>query len=206
MPATECTAVVLAAPLELGLQRLSLHSPGPEDVLVDVHWSGISTGTEKLLYLGEMPPFPGLGYPLVPGYEAVGEVSWAGPDAEVPAGTRVFVPGANCFDAARGLFGASASQLVVPGERVVPVSAELGSNALLIALAATAEHALSICLSRGTLPELIVGHGTVGRLLARLCLAHGAAKPPVVWEKSPERRSGAEGYEVVSPEDDTGTY
>jgi myo-inositol-1(or 4)-monophosphatase len=34
--------------------------------------SGISTGTERLLWDGTMPPFPGLGYPLVPGYETVG--------------------------------------------------------------------------------------------------------------------------------------
>ena len=34
---------------------------------MDVEWSGISTGTERLLWSGRMPPFPGLGYPLVPG-------------------------------------------------------------------------------------------------------------------------------------------
>lgn len=57
-----------------------------------------------------MPPFPGMGYPLVPGYEAAGEVVEAGPDSGLRPGERVFVPGANCFmptEAAklRGLFG-----------------------------------------------------------------------------------------------------
>ena len=37
------------------------------------------------------------------------------------AGQRVFVPGAKCFGEVRGLFGASASRLVVPAKRVVPI-------------------------------------------------------------------------------------
>ena len=41
---------------------------------MDIEWSGISTGTEKLLWSGRMPPFPGMGYPLVPGYESVGRI------------------------------------------------------------------------------------------------------------------------------------
>jgi len=28
---------------------------------VAIHWSGVSSGTEKLLWTGEMPPFPGMG-------------------------------------------------------------------------------------------------------------------------------------------------
>ncbi|NJO54892.1 MAG: chlorophyll synthesis pathway protein BchC, partial [Bacteroidales bacterium] len=77
-------AVVLEAPTHvgsarLGLMRLDLVPPTDADVVVDIHFSGISTGTERLLYTGRMPPFPGLGYPLVPGYESVGVVRAAGP-------------------------------------------------------------------------------------------------------------------------------
>jgi 3-hydroxyethyl bacteriochlorophyllide a dehydrogenase len=49
-------------------------------MVVDIRYSGISTGTEKLFWSGQMPPFPGMGYPLVPGYEAAGEVVEAGSD------------------------------------------------------------------------------------------------------------------------------
>jgi 3-hydroxyethyl bacteriochlorophyllide a dehydrogenase len=49
-------------------------------------------------------------------------------------------------------------------------------------------------------PELIIGHGVLGRLLARLALAHGTA--PTVWESNLSRRAGATGYQVVDPEDD----
>ena len=49
-----------------------------DDVVVDIEYSGISTGTERLLWTGRMPAFPGMGYPLVPGYESVGRVVGCG--------------------------------------------------------------------------------------------------------------------------------
>jgi 2-desacetyl-2-hydroxyethyl bacteriochlorophyllide A dehydrogenase len=46
-----------------------------------------------------MPTFPGMGYPLVPGYESVGRVVAAGPKARLRVGERVFVPGAQAASA-----------------------------------------------------------------------------------------------------------
>ena len=78
----------------------------------------------------------------------------------------------------------------------MPVSEALGARAILLALAATACHAGS----GHAPPDLIVGHGTLGRLLARLAVLAGAA--PVVWEKNPARHGGAVGYRVSTPEAD----
>jgi bacteriochlorophyllide a dehydrogenase len=182
------------------LSRMSLPEPGDDDVVVDIEWSGISTGTERLLWSGQMPAFPGMGYPLVPGYESVGRVSEAGSNASKRIGDRVFVPGARCFGDVRGLFGGSASRLVVPSDRARSFDEGIGEMGVLFALAATAYHASAL---PGTLqPDLIVGHGTLGRLLARIAVLKGDA-PPVVWEKNPARTSGAEGYTVIDPADDT---
>jgi 3-hydroxyethyl bacteriochlorophyllide a dehydrogenase len=123
----DTVAVVFEKPQSLALRRLALTPPGDDDVTVDVEWTGISGGTERLLWSGDMPPFPGMGYPLVPGYESVGRVA--------------------------------------------------------------------------ALPDLIVGHGALGRLLARLTLALGGAAP-TVWENNPVRRAGAEGYAVCDAADD----
>lgn len=182
------------------LASADLILPKAGDVVVQVHHSGISTGTEKLLWLGTMPPFPGMGYPLVPGYEAFGEIVEAGPETRFRPGEHVFVPGANCYGGAlRGLFGAAAQQLVTPASRICALDAGIGRQGALLALAATARHALA---GQGrALPELIVGHGTLGRLLARLTLAAGA-KPPTVWETDPARRGGTTDYPVLDPEDD----
>jgi 3-hydroxyethyl bacteriochlorophyllide a dehydrogenase len=49
---------------------------------------------------------------------------------------------------------------------------------------------------------LIIGHGIMGRLLARMVVAAG--KPaPEVWETQPIRQAGAMGYDVIHPDEDT---
>jgi bacteriochlorophyllide a dehydrogenase len=196
----ETIAVVLKQPEYVDLDRLALTAPTSEDVVVDVDWSGVSTGTERLLWSGRMPSFPGMGYPLVPGYESVGEIVEAGSASGLHPGQHVFVPGAKCFGEVRGLFGASASRLVVAAKRVVPIDAQLGERGILLALAATAHHAIA---AKGAVaPDCIVGHGVLGRLLARISIALGN-EPPTVWEKNPVRIGGAVGYGVVDPEHDT---
>ena len=67
-------AVVMSEPGSLSIQSVDLKIPSKEDIVIDINYSGISTGTEKLFYNGKMPQFPGMGYPLVPGYESTGEV------------------------------------------------------------------------------------------------------------------------------------
>ncbi len=191
-------AVVIEGPERLALSRLELAAPGDDDVVVDVEYSGISTGTEKLLWTGRMPQFPGMGYPLVPGYESVGRVSAAGPRAASRVGDWVFVPGARCFGAIRGLFGGAASRLIVPGARASSIDAGLGAEGILLALAATAFHAISVL--RGPQPDLIVGHGVLGRLIARIASLQGGN--PVVWERSPQRREEGLGYRVIHPDED----
>ena len=192
-------AVVLEAPENLVLSRLDLAPPGELDVVVEIDWSGISTGTERLLWSGAMPPFPGMGYPLVPGYESVGRVVEAGAEADRHVGDAVFVPGASCFGPVRGLFGGAASHLVVPGARAHRIDGGLGEAGVLLALAATACHAMAG--PRRAPPDLIVGHGVLGRLLARAAIALGAP-PPTVWETNPQRVAGAQGYPVLAPDDD----
>lgn len=199
------TAVVLTAPNALQLRQLGLDVPTAADVVVDIVHSGISTGTERLLYEGRMPNFPGMGYPLVPGYESVGEVVEAGAESGHRVGDTVFVPGARCFGDVRGLFGGAASRVVVPGSRAVNLPQGLGDAGVLFALAATAYHAVALGGKREQIiaPDLIVGHGVLGRLLARLTVAAGLPAP-TVWETNPERVAHAEneGYRVLAPDDD----
>ena len=193
-------AVVLEKPEQLVLSRLDLSAPGDEDVIVDVEWSGISTGTERLLWSGRMPPFPGLGYPLVPGYESVGRITHAGSRCGRRSGELVFVPGARCFGEVRGLFGGAAAKVVVPGARVTPIDEALGERGILLALAATAHHAMAV--KNCEPPDLIIGHGVLGRLIARLA-ALRTGNAPVVWERNANRIAGAAGYAVIHPDVDS---
>ena len=195
----QTTAVVVTQPQCLALQDIELPVPALDEVVVDIEWSGISTGTERLLWAGTMPPFPGLGYPLVPGYESVGRVRATSESHAHLDGRRVFVPGARCYGEIRGLFGGASSRVVVPAQRVLPIADSLGEAGVMLALAATAYHVTAGDPTRQ--PELIVGHGALGRLLARIALAVGAPAP-TVWEATPSRRADHAGYAVMAADDD----
>lgn len=189
----DAVAVILEAPETLSLRALALDPLTATDVMVEIAWSGISSGTEKLLWTGRMPSFPGMGYPLVPGYESVGRIVDAGVQMRGRIGEWVFVPGANCYTQAKGLFGGTARHVVLPSARALAVDESLGADGILTALAATAHHAVA----GGAAPDLIVGHGILGRLIARLTIASGAPAP-TVWETNPDRHDGT-GYTVVDP-------
>jgi len=196
-------AIVFEAPRSLAVRSLELKPFEAGDLEVEVSFSGISTGTERLLWDGTMPAFPGLGYPLVPGYETVGTVLRAGASADTPVGTHVFVPGSYSFQGVRNIFGGAGARLIVPNDRVVRVAPDLGPKAVLLALAATCYHAVALGGERQPLtpPGLIVGHGVMGRLLARITLALGMPAP-TVWETQAVRREGGTGYAVVHPDED----
>ena len=189
-------AVILEAPERLALRSLALNPMTADDVLVEIDWSGVSSGTEKLLWTGRMPHFPGMGYPLVPGYESIGRIVDAGSQARGRIGEWVFVPGASCFQGARGLFGGTARHVSLPQARAIPITESLGRDGVLLALAATAYHAIGV----GGVPDLVIGHGILGRLIARIAVATGGSAP-TVWETNAGRRGGAS-YAVIAPEAD----
>jgi bacteriochlorophyllide a dehydrogenase len=188
-------AIVFERPGALSLRQLALKPLENSDVLVETLFSGVSTGTEKMLFEGTMPAFTGMAYPLVPGYESVGRVIEAGPESGRTAGDVVFVPGAACFVDAAALFGATADHLVVAGQRSVLITEDLAEDGVALALAATAHHAV---MRAGTSIDLIFGHGVLGRLVARIAIALGHQAPQVI-EPSPDRRQGEEGYAVLDP-------
>ncbi len=192
----DSVAVVFQQPEQLALQSLPLSAMGDDDVLVNVTRSAISTGTERLLWTGRMPQFPGMGYPLVPGYESVGRIADAGRNAQDRIGDLVYVPGAKCYGEVRGLFGGSASKVIIPAAKAMQLADSLAEEGVLLALAATAFHVSA----NQQQPDLIIGHGVLGRLIARIAVAAG--KKPVVWETNPARATGAVGYTVVNPADD----
>jgi bacteriochlorophyllide a dehydrogenase len=195
----ETRAVIFEKPGNLSLGRLSIAPPASDEILVEADFSAVSTGTERLLWTGRMPAFPGLSYPLVPGYETVGRVTQAGEASGFSVGDHVFVPGADCYGDVRGLFGGAASRLVTKAPRTSRIDPALGEEGVLLALAATAYHAMAT--ARAQPPELIIGHGVLGRLLARLTVALGHAAPRV-WEENLERQGGAAGYSVLRATDD----
>jgi len=194
MPELKARGVVFRGDRSSALETLELTSPDSGEVVVDVAWSGVSTGTERMLWTGEMPPFPGMGYPLVPGYESVGRII-AAPDQPGLVGKMAFIPGSSCFKDASGLFGASASRLMVKSDRLALLGEHASPEHTLLALAATAHHAII----RGKAPDLVIGNGVLGRLVARITEAV-TGEAPTIWETDPVRRSATA---AIDPATDT---
>ena len=78
-------AVVFTAPNQVSFQEISCPEPGPEDLLIDVHHSWISNGTEGSFLRGERlsgdvawKPGDPMPFPMVAGYQKVGRVSRVG--------------------------------------------------------------------------------------------------------------------------------
>ena len=173
--------------------------------MVAVEHSGISTGTEKLLWTGRMPMFPGMGYPLVPGYESVGVVTEAGDASGHRIGDHVFVPGARCYGEVRGLFGGASSRVVVPGDKALTI--DPGARR-----PGRAARARSHRVPRGRRgrPAPHRGAGAdrrsrrAGRLLsARAHDGRGRLRAADrVGSQSSLRMSGSTGYAVLHPDDD----
>ena len=195
----EALAIVLREPRQIAIEPVGLTDLGECDARVEVAHTAISAGTERLLWAGEMPSFPGMGYPLVPGYETVGTVVEVGSNAACEVGDAVFVPGARCYRDVRPLFGGAAQTVIAPAERLHAIPSA-DAEMTLLALAATAHHAVAVAGA----PGLVIGHGVLGRLIARITVALGHPAP-VVHEVAAARMD-SDAFEVVSPDDDARVY
>jgi threonine dehydrogenase-like Zn-dependent dehydrogenase len=158
-------------PMRGELREELLAEPGEADVLVRTLASGVSRGTEALVFGGRVPPgqydamraplmagtFP---FPVKYGYSAVGET---------PDGGRVFVlhPHQDRFVAPRAMCVAVPDD--IPTRRAV--------------LAANMETALNVCWDAAPLAGervLVIGAGVVGLLAASLLARVPAAEVTVV--------------------------
>lgn len=160
---TQATALWYAAARECVLNTEELPAPGPGACLVRTLWSGISRGTERLVFEGRVPEseyermraplqqgaFP---FPVKYGYCAVGTVD-AGPDELL--GRTVF-----CLHPHQDRF-------VVSADRVTPLPE--GLSARRAVLAANMETALNAHWDAGSGPAdriVVVGGGVLGLLTA----------------------------------------
>ncbi len=168
-------AIVFKAVGEIAMHDVSLRVAAPDEVTVDVAYSSISAGTERLIFGGKLPGFPMLRFPLVPGYEAVGRVARVGPEAHgIAVGDQVFVGGSMCYTDALGLFGGNASRLHKKATQVVPLRGIPLSRAPLLALAATSLHGVRRLGDVRGKRIAVAGMGAIGQFAARFLVRAGA--------------------------------
>lgn len=183
--------------------EVPLAPPGPGEVRVRALRSGVSRGTEALVFRGEVPPsqyremrapfqqgaFPG---PVAYGYMSVGVVEAEGPGpGEALLGRRVF-----CLYPHQDRY-------VVPAEAVVPVPDAVPTERAV--LAANAETAVNVVWDAAPSVGdriLVVGAGVVGLLVSWLCARIPGARVRAVDPK-PSRRgpAAALGVELAAEPD-----
>lgn len=174
------------APGRVELRRAALSPLLPGQVRARALASGVSQGTELLLFNGDGPePFdpsldaPGAAtYPRRYGYAWVGEVCET-QDAELELGTRVFAlaPHGDIWSGTAASFRRLAPE--IPAERAV--------------LAANLETAINVVWDAGIAlgdRVVVIGGGVVG-LLCGYAARHGGARHVTVIEPSPARRGVA---------------
>jgi 2-desacetyl-2-hydroxyethyl bacteriochlorophyllide A dehydrogenase len=185
------------APGRGAIEEESLPAPGPDELLVETLYSGISRGSEALVFNGQVPPsqyeamrapfqagdFPG---PVKYGYASVGRIV-AGPDARI--GETVF-----CLHPHQDRF-------IVPGMAALPVPDGVpAARAVLAANMETAVNATWDTPPRTGDRIAVFGAGVVGGLIA--CLAAQTAGTRVTLiDPDPERAAlaAALGVEFRAP-------
>lgn len=170
-------ALWYTAARECRLNEVSLPAAGPEDCLITTLWSGISRGTERLVFEGRVPacehermcaPFQegSFPFPVKYGYSAVGRVD-EGP-AEM-RGRTVF-----CLHPHQERF-------VVPRDSLIAVPDTVPARRAI--LAANMETALNAHWDAGSGPAdriVVVGGGVIGLLVAWLAAGLPGAEVTLV--------------------------
>ena len=186
---SESVAVWFTGPREVELRSEEIRSPGESQVLIRAQASGISHGTEMLVYRGEvdstlsldLPTLAGsFGFPIKYGYASVGLIESLGPDV---AG---FQPGDLVF-----CLHPHQSRYLAPIQLVTRLPSGLRPE--LGVFMANLTSALTILLdARVRLGEAVVvfGLGTVGQLLVQL-LGRSGAQPIIGVDPVERRRSMA---------------
>lgn len=186
---------------EVELRSETIGAPGTGQVRVRAIASGLSHGTEMLVFRGEVPAdlaldLPTLagsyGFPIKFGYASVGRI------VSVGAGVSGLAPGDHVFahHPHQEEYVISAAATVRLPDRLPP---ELG------VFLANCETALNVVLDAH--PHLgeevvVIGQGVVGLLVTQLLLQAGAsvtAVEPIVLRRELARRCGAD--DAVAPQD-----
>jgi threonine dehydrogenase-like Zn-dependent dehydrogenase len=199
---TTCRALWYIGPQLAEIREMRLRSPAPDGALVRMLWSGISRGTERLVFAGEVPAsefarmraplqegdFP---FPVKYGYCGVGVVE-AGPTEWVGRETFVLHPHQTRFCAPIGMLNPLPAGL--PPRRAV--------------LAANMETALNALWDSGCGPGdrvAVVGAGVVGSLIGVLACGMPGVDVTII-DRAQVRRHFAEsiGARFLTPLEATG--
>jgi 2-desacetyl-2-hydroxyethyl bacteriochlorophyllide A dehydrogenase len=173
---SDAAALVVAAPGDCRLERRAVPTPSAGEVLIDVHFSGVSIGTELWGATGKVdiwgPP------PFVPGYQAVGQIVAVGGDGAGALRVGDYV--------ASFVIGSHQRYALADPEytHVLGATDHLHRAAIFVP-AGVGSNALNMAGVRAGDSVLVIGQGLIGQATALLARLRGAYV--IGTDVSPER-------------------
>ncbi len=165
-------AVIFVQPNQVELGEMNVPDPGPDEILTRTLYTAISTGTETRVLAGREH---GAEFPLVPGYENVGEIVKAGDNVDLEPGRLVFHTGSSytgdffrCWGAQTAFGLVNRDQVLVVPEGTDPKSA------VYTLVTAIAYHGIARGMIIPGDKVAVVGLGLIGHLAAQCAKVQGA--------------------------------
>lgn len=179
-------AIVFEAPRNVALREVELATPGSKDVVMKTLLSAVSVGTERWALEGKRAE---MGFPHVPGYMGVGEVTEVGAEAAAAGyakGQRIYFGksrfaspyqenswmGAHVATAVVDVVSPRPDPIFFCHERV-PDGAE-PMDVSLAALCGVAMRGIELAGIPAGAKVLVVGLGAIGQYAAQICRLKGA--------------------------------
>ncbi|NTW69094.1 MAG: chlorophyll synthesis pathway protein BchC [Chlorobiaceae bacterium] len=192
-------AILFSGVRQIELAEVTLKPLSSTDVLVETHWSSISTGTEKMAYNGLIPSPPFI-FPFIPGYETVGKIIKVGRHVNQSLiGKFAYVAGSFGYIGVNAAFGGASEYIVCPVESITVLdNIDNPRCGIALPLGATALHIVDLAHVENK-KVLVLGQGAVGILAAELAKLMGA-KLVAVTEPNPNRLNLSSADLKVNPD------
>lgn len=171
-------ALVFTAKNEVEVQEIQLPKLHDNEVLIDVHYSFVSPGTERWVLTGEFfygQTCQSYSFPLVPGYQKTGVVIETGTSVKnFKKGDRVFAT-FNRFESPFCWWGGHSAMSVSREDNVYALPGEVDLKA------ASALTIMQVGFNGGSRPPvkpgdtaLVIGDGLIGQFVAQTLRSRGA--------------------------------
>jgi 2-desacetyl-2-hydroxyethyl bacteriochlorophyllide A dehydrogenase len=169
---------VISEPGVVEIGRTPDHKVSPGHLLIQTHVSGISSGTELMVLDGRLPNIARgfVRYPLVPGYENVGQVLSVGAGATgFEEGDWVCSEGTPNFPGLQSCWGGHCEQVMAPAKEVFPLPKQISpEHGIFMVLTAVALHGVQRARIGVGDTVVVFGAGVVGLLAAQIARVAGA--------------------------------
>jgi len=165
-------AIVFTGPGKVEVKSYDLPQPASNQVITKTIYTGVSTGTETRVLSGRQH---GAVFPLIPGYENVGEIIETGKKVKLKKGQKVFIRSTENTGPFQNCWGGQVGYALVSENECFP----LPKNADLLSCvfahtAAIAYHGVKRAKVSSKDKVVIVGQGLIGFLASLCCKAFGA--------------------------------